>query len=402
MLDLLKAEPVYISISKMNTQGIIFSDKKSDRIRRHLLFWSVWTPYFVLLHLASPFLKPEASNFNNIPFTATECFMILACQVPITYLTLYWILPIYTREKKLLKAIVLLVIAWSVHYFLYQYTFKNLFPVILDGLLPDKYLLHTTRPEEVSYFMSTLAVFLGAMTSTAFVAGFSYIKQWYLKEQKNIQLQKENAESELQLLTAQVHPHFLFNTLNNIYSQTQTESPRGSKMIMELSDVLRYILNEGSRELVLVEKELAMIQEYMNLEKIRYGNKLAMHLSLPESCFQLKIAPLLLLPFVENCFKHGASRFLREPWINLKIEIRDSQLFMKLMNGKAPDQPELHPRSGTGIENVRKRLELLYPGKHQLDIVDEDEVFVVNLRLELASGTSIMTITENEPKPAYA
>lgn len=386
----------------MNSQSFLFTGNQNGRIWRHIFFWAVWTPYFMILHMASPSLKPEASNFNNIPFTASESFLILACQVPITYLTLYWILPMYTTHKKLLKAVVLLVVAWSAHYFLYRYAFKNLFPVILDSLLPEKYLQHTQRPENVTEFMAMLAVFLGAMTSTTLVAGFRYIKQWYLKEQKNIQLQQENAESQLQLLTAQVHPHFLFNALNNIYSQAKKESPKGSKMIMELSNVLRYILAEGSRELVPVEKELAMIQEYMNLEKIRYGNKLAMQLSLPENDFHLKIAPLLLLPFVENCFKHGASRFLREPWINLKIEIRGSQLHMNLMNGKAPDQPEVHPRSGTGIDNVRKRLELLYPGKHELEIVEESELFLVNLRLELASGNSLMTITETESKSVYA
>jgi hypothetical protein len=352
--------------------------------------------------MASPLLKPEASNFNNIPFTLTEGFLILAFQVPITYITLYLILPVYTQQNKLVKALALLAAAWTAHYFLYQFVFKNLFPVILNSLLPEKYLQHTQRPENISHFMAILAVFLGAMTCTTFVAGFKYIKQWYLKEQKNIQLQKENAESQLQLLTAQVHPHFLFNTLNNIYSQTQTESPKGSKMIMELSDVLRYILAEGSRELVPVQNELAMIQEYINLEKIRYGNQLDLHLYLPGDSGHLKIAPLLLLPFVENCFKHGVSRFLSKPWINLKIEIKGRELYLKLMNGKAPDQPELHPRSGTGIDNVRKRLALLYPGKHELEIVDESEVFVVNLRLELASDTPSKTITETEPKLFYA
>jgi hypothetical protein len=386
----------------MNSQRFIFSERKNDRIWRHMLFWSVWTPYFILLHMAAPMLKPEASNFNNIPFTATEGFLVLAFQVPITYITLYLIMPIYTQQNKFARALVLLVAAWCAQYFFYQFAFRNLFPVILNGLLPEKYLQHTQRPENLRHFMATLAVFLGAMTSTTFVAGFKYIKQWYLKEQKNIQLQKENAESQLQLLTAQVHPHFLFNTLNNIYSQTQTESPKGSKMIMELSDVLRYILAEGSKELVPVQKELAMIQEYMNLEKIRYGNKLDLHLYLPDDSGNLKIAPLLLLPFVENCFKHGASGLLSRPWVNLKIEINGRELYMKLMNGKSPDQAELHPRSCTGMENVRKRLALLYPGKHELEIVDESEVFVVNLRLELASDTTPKTITETEPKLFYA
>jgi LytS/YehU family sensor histidine kinase len=199
-------------------------------------------------------------------------------------------------------------------------------------------------------------------------------------------LQKENAESQLQLLTSQVHPNFLFNTLNNIYAQTKAESPKGSNMIMELSDMLRYILAEGGRPLVPLHKELTMIQDYINLEKVRYGNKLRLHLSFPPDTGNLQIAPLLLLPFVENCFKHGASQFLRSPWINLRIEISGRELQMKLMNGKDPDHQDDQPKSGIGINNVKKRLELLYPDKYDLQVIDEPEVFIVSLRLRLAEG----------------
>ena len=386
----------------MNNQSIIFSNRKQDRIWRHLLFWSVWAPYFILLHVASPSLKPEASNFNNIPFTATECFFILACQVPITYLTIYGILPFFSQKKQILKGLILMVVAWGLHYWIFRNVYKHYFPAFLDFLLPDIYMAHTQRPESVTDFMSLLAVFMGALTSTAFVAAFRTIKQWYQKEQKNIELQKQNAESELQLLTAQVHPNFLFNTLNNIYFHTREESPGGSKMILELGNVLRYILAEGSRQQVPLQKELDLIREYMNLEKIRYGNRLAMHLSMPQDAHHLYIAPLLLLPFVENCFKHGASRFLSEPWINLQIKIHQQQLEMKLINGRAPQPPELPMRSGTGIENVRKRLQLLYPGIHQLTIVEDATVFEVILKLKLNPVTTPVQYAGTDLKTDYA
>ncbi|WP_052323902.1 sensor histidine kinase [Flavihumibacter sp. ZG627] len=250
--------------------------------------------------------------------------------------------------------------------------------------------------------MGLLTIFLGGVATTSFVAGFRYIKQWYLKEQKNIQLQKENAESQLQLLTAQVHPHFLFNTLNNIYSQTQTESPKGSKMIMELSDMLRYILTEGSKALVPLQKELVMIQDYINLEKIRYGNKLDLHLSIPPNSGHLQIAPLMLLPFIENCFKHGASKFLNAPWINLKIEINGKALHMKLINGKTSEHLASQQRPGTGIGNVKKRLELQYPGKYALQINDDQEVFIVNLKMELTTDTSMSANSNSETHLSYA
>ena len=162
---------------------------------------------------------------------------------------------------------------------------------------------------------------------------------------------------------------------------------------MSLSDMLRYILYEGRKQLVPLKQELVMITEYINLEKIRYGNKLDIHMLTPDKADDLYIAPMLLLPFVENCFKHGASRFLNSPWINLKIEINGRLLTMKLMNGKESQQQNLQQKSGTGINNVRQRLQLLYPGTHMLQINDEADVFVVNLSIELSEEKPVASST---------
>jgi LytS/YehU family sensor histidine kinase len=210
--------------------------------------------------------------------------------------------------------------------------------------------------------------------------------------------------AQLQLLKAQVHPHFLFNTLNNIFSQTQTESPKGSKMIMGLSDMLRYILYEGQKPLVPLKQELLMITEYINLEKIRYGNKLDVHMLLPDKSDNLYIAPLLLLPFVENCFKHGASNMLENPWINLTIELKNITLVMKLMNGKASSKQNVDDQSGIGIGNVRQKLDFLYKEKYDLQIREDEEVFVVDLRLELIkieNKQQADALAENRSEVAY-
>ena len=166
-------------------------------------------------------------------------------------------------------------------------------------------------------------------------------------------------------------------------------------MIMELSDMLRYILSEGNKTRVSLQKELTMTKDYIHLEKIRYGNKLDLHISMPNDTGNLEIAPLLLLPFVENCFKHGASRVLKNPWINLKIEINGRKLSMKLMNGKTANSDEAPARSGTGINNVKRRLDLLYKNKYDLHIANESEVFVVNLNLDLMGSRTESTLQKN-------
>lgn len=372
----------------------ILSSKSSDRIKRHLIFWLLWWVYFAVLHAANPFGKPEISYFKNPVFTFTESVFLVLPHIPLTYGMLYWVLPKFILKKKYVLAAISTILLWLVGGLLQLYFIRDLFPQMLSYLLPDRYLANTPRPPSASFFMAMLATYKGAFTVAAIAFVLKFGKYWYLKEQRNLQLQKENTEAQLKLLTAQVHPHFLFNTLNNIYSQTQTESPKGSKMIMELSDMLRYILSEGSKEQVLLSKELALIQDYINLEKVRYGNKLDLHISLPQFNVGLQIAPLLLLPFVENCFKHGTSKFLTKPWINLRIDVKDNVLFLKLMNGKEDASGKNFPISGMGIPNVQKRLNLLYPEKHDLQILNERNVFVVNLRVELSQ-------TQEQVKPGF-
>jgi len=261
-------------------------------------------------------------------------------------------------------------------------------------ILPPEYVPGKLRPEGLSFFMALMSTNKAAFTISASALMLKFGKHWYHHQHRSLQLLKENTEAQLQLLTAQVHPHFLFNTLNNIYSKTQIESPGGSKMIMSLSDMLRYILYEGQKSLVPLKQELTMITEYINLEKIRYGNKLDVHMLTPDKADDIYIAPLLLLPFVENCFKHGASNMLQNPWINLTLEIRETTLVMKLMNGKARLHESRQEKHGIGISNVRKRLELLYQDKYDLNVREDEEVFVVDLKVDLVRIERKDTITE--------
>ena len=209
------------------------------------------------------------------------------------------------------------------------------------------------------------------------------MKHWYIKEQRNLQLQKENVESQLQLLKAQVHPHFLFNTLNNIYAYTQNTSPVAAGMVSGLSDLLRFMLYECNQRVVPLSKELKMIKDYISLEQIRYGNKLDIHLDIPEDTNELYITPLLLLPLVENCFKHGTSNMLEQPWVSLQIDLNKNEMRMKLINGKAGERANPEKKPGIGISNVEKRLSLLYPGRHEFSITNDPDVFIVNLKIEL-------------------
>jgi sensor histidine kinase YesM len=372
----------------MNILGnnkFILSDERKYRIYRHLLFWGFWGFWFGLVREFNPKFLKDTGHLPNIFQSMAEAFLLLLPQAIVVYPFLYFILPRYVFTGKYIKAsfwvIILLIITISVSASLLIYI-----PWHKVIWISSQAAIFQGASTSLKYMLAYLSAMQGALTAVALAASFKMFKYYYVKNLRTLQLQKENTAAQMQLLTAQVHPHFLFNTLNNIYSQTQLESPRGSKMIMGLSDMLRYILYEGQKNLVQLNQELSMISEYINLEKIRYGNKLDVHVLIPDKTENLFIAPLLLLPFVENCFKHGTSKVLQRPWINLTVELKDAILVMKLMNGKVPAMVREQSKDGIGINNVRQRLELLYPGKYDLHIREEAEVYVVDLRVELIKG----------------
>lgn len=361
----------------------IFSNAPGYRIRRHLLFWFCIWVQFLITHAANPFASPEISYFRNPLYTFTEVGLMIVFQLPIVYSMMYIVLPKLILRKKYIATICAVAGLWFLGGLLNYYSSYYIQPKILSVFLPPGFQAGPPRSEGQTFFMSVVFMMKGVLAITSNGLVIKFAKYWYLKEQRALQLQKENTESQLRLLIAQVHPHFLFNTLNNIYSKTQIESPDGSKMIMGLSDMLRYILYEGQKPLVPLKQELMMITAYIGLEKIRYGNKLDVHVLTPDKMDDIYIAPLLLLPFVENCFKHGTSNMLQNPWINLTLELKDTTLIMKLMNGKATSKENGSGKPGIGMGNVRQRLELLYKDNYELQVRGDEEVFVVDLKVKL-------------------
>ncbi len=372
-----------MSMSFFIDNKLIFSDERKYRIWRHLLFWVFWGIYFGMVRELNPRYFKSTEHFPNLFQSLAQSFFTLLPQVVFIYPLLYFVLPRYIFTGKYIKAT-----GWAVLFLFLQVSFS----AALLLAIPWHRVMYMSQAVEIfngvtsvwlKIKLAYLSALQGSLAGASLAISLMLFKHFYLKNLRIQQLQKENVAAQLQILKAQVHPHFLFNTLNNIYSQTQLESPKGSKMIMGLSDILRYILYEGQKPLVPLKQELLMIKEYINLEKIRYGNKLDVRVMVPDKTDDICIAPLLILPFVENCFKHGTSNMLQDPWIDLAVELKNTILVMKLMNGKAPLKQNDVSKTGIGIGNVRQRLELLYSGKHDLQISEDEEVFVVDLNVEL-------------------
>lgn len=382
----------------MNNHPFIFSDLPKYRILRHLLFWGFWWIFQAILY-SFIVRDPTQTYVERLRITLFEAFVFLGPQIFLAYSLIYFIIPRFLLRQRYLLTGFLTIIAFLITAWL-SWIFRNFLinPILVhftdavpqvinntNACYTEKNKLPPGVPGKDYTINSTLLAGLrGSIITGGIAAAIKLMKYWYVKEQRNLQLQKENVEIQLQVLTAQVHPHFLFNTLNNIYSYTQQTSPIAAGLITDLSEILRYVLYEGNKRYVSLAQELKMIANYIELEKVRYGNKLEIHVKIPEKTDDLYITPLLLLPLVENTFKHGASNFLENPWITLEITLQDTLMHMKLINGKMDAKDVASAKSsGIGIANVKRRLELLYENKHELHIINEEDVFILNLKIYL-------------------
>ena len=225
------------------------------------------------------------------------------------------------------------------------------------------------------------ATFLCMTTTTGCMSISTLAKRWFIKQQELMQAEQEKATAQLQLLKAQLHPHFLFNTLNNIYAFSLERSPKTPRLVLKLSSLLSYMLYDCKEDEVLLEKEVEVMRNYIDLEKERYGDKLEISVNIEGEIIDHYIKPLLILPFLENAFKHGTSEQLNHPWMSVDIMVKSNRLLCKVVNSKNEDVP--YHYQGVGISNVRRRLELLYPNRHELKLANEGVFFVVSLVVEL-------------------
>lgn len=196
-----------------------------------------------------------------------------------------------------------------------------------------------------------------------------------------------NQSINMSLLKAQIHPHFLFNTLNNLYALSIAKSNDAPGVVMGLANILRYVLYECNTAVASLQKEMDIIAEYIVLEKVRYGNRLEVNLLNHNDLSNCKIAPLLLLPLVENAYKHGASKLKQDSWINIETKIKENQFVFKISNNKptvANSAGSKTEHGNIGLKNIKKRLEILYPKRHTIKITDDDGIFMVVLKVPLA------------------
>ena len=228
--------------------------------------------------------------------------------------------------------------------------------------------------DQMSYSMASI-FFFGIVRHI-----FNHIKL----RQSTQQLRIEKQQAELNYLKSQTNPHFLFNTLNNIYSLARDKSDLAPESIMRLSKILRYMLYEAGGSYIAIEQDLKIISDYIELEKLRYDDSLRINFNYDIEDMKQALTPLLLMPLVENAFKHGASETRNQPFVDIHLSVNNRQLAFFVNNSTDENHPETSVKENIGISNLRRQLELLYTD-YSLSVKQEQAVFKATLKINLAS-----------------
>jgi len=371
----------------MSWHNFIFSEKTSDRFRRHGIFWLVWWIYFTATYyyyVQVGLQKITFGSFSGIVILKT--FILLLIHIASCYAFIYFILPRYVLKRKYFSFSVSLMLLTGLLLISGYYTHAILFPII-----DNAYQFNFSTDNNMLWWTSINSGLLNAPKIIAAATAIKLVKRWYLKQKEKERIEKEKLTTDLQLLKAQMRPDFLFSSLEQIYRYTEKKSPKAPELLVKFSDLLSYMLYECEDIKVSLEKELMMTKEYLLLEKMRYDDSIEIEIGIRGDLSSKEIAPLILLPFIENSFRQSHS-VVEQPWINLDINIENEMLTMKLMNGISStfinDGNEIKT---TEIKNVEKRLDVLYENNYELKMHADQEIFITMLKINLKKKAFLAT-----------
>lgn len=334
----------------------------NNKVVQHLTFW-------VLLFLvyALGYGGHEQFYWNYIETTLSKFpFYIIAA-----YSFNYWLVPHLLKKKK--------TFLFSLSLILTSFAIVAAFKLVQQML--------STYPQDFlnlpSYLSKTLMFYMPALM----IYAYQTEQQRQAEKARLLLVEKEKSETELKYLKAQLNPHFLFNTLNNLYSFVVNQSPKAADMVLQLSEILDYVLYKSQAKLVALSEEVKSIENYIALEQTRYGDRLDVSFEQPTDLINQNIAPLLLLSIVENAFKHGASGTVSEPEIRISIRQNEGQIEFNVWNTKGEHFKGAKNDSykeGIGIGNIKKQLNLTYPDNHKITIQEGSAYFNLNLIITTA------------------
>jgi len=342
--------------------------------------------------------KIEFGDLSHILVLKT--LFLIAIHILACYGFIYFLLPRFLLKARYFEFAIGIVVLIASLLFAGYYVHSIIFPFI------DQAYHNDLKSANTIWWTSINSVLLNAPKIIAAATAITLVKRWYLKQKEKERVEKEKLTTDLQLLKAQIRPGFLFTSLDHIYEYAKKKSPNAQELLIKFSDLLSYLLYECDDARVPLEKEFRMMRDYMFMERIRFGKNMEMEVQIKGNASQRSIAPLLLLPFIENSFRLCNSG-TEQSWINLEISIEESMLTMKLMNGVDQERADMESTS-PDIANAQKRLQLIYPDGHELKMYAEHEIYMtllrinLNDRMELQSAVQPITFNNEKSQAWYA
>ena len=325
--------------------------RSSNTVLRHLMIWLLITGILYLIMLFLTDVK-----------IATEFILIIGLSAPLPVYLHFWIFELfYTRRRYVIYLIITisLVLAFGLAA---EYVFS---------------LVHQNPDDRISGIMMILFILVCS-------TGFRFYGRTLRQQYKMQETELRHLGTELALLKSQLNPHFLFNTLNNLYSLSLDKSDQVTDVILKLSSLMRYVLESSKTSTVRLEEEIEFISNYVSLESLRLPDGYNLNLQVIGVTENQIIAPMLLTSVVENCFKHGLIDDSEEAFISVNIQCHENKLHLQTENLKSLDPSDPNTGSnGMGIKNLQRRLELLYPARHKLELKEKGNYVTVNLEVEL-------------------
>jgi two-component system, LytTR family, sensor kinase len=329
-----------------------------------LVFLLFWLGYYLFLGKLWP--------SNNIGYYRVGTHLT---QAGILVMAAFFLFPQFAKKKKFLPFLVLSIASLMLFTQLFDLARQLLTTPIFHPLNSS---LQKPTVAPPSYFIANL---ISSLTYYLLGLGYAYAKDWFVKERTALVLEKEKAQAELSLLRNQLNPHFLFNTINNIYYLALIQSTKTADALLKLSDLLRYVLHEKS-DWVSLDKEYQYLLKFIELHRLRFPkDQINLELGQEAQFASYQIPPMLLLTFVENAFKHGEPGTETEP-VTLKLQIEGNKLYYSVVN-KIAKGISKDLNNGIGIPNLMKRLQILYPNQHQIRLLESKDYFIAELEIDL-------------------
>lgn len=331
----------------------------SKRIVYHFAFWGFYLLVFTLL----------LGSRNGYLFTLSMELINVACFAVVVYFNLFYLIPTFLARKQFIRYLALMTLSVLVITPLrifFLYIRLTAYPELQDQLVDDQLLM----------FISTFLI-VGLSTLSKIVT------DWIRHQRELQELEKQTMQSELRFLKSQINPHFLFNTLNNLYALTLKKSDKAPDIVLKLSAMMRYMLYECNEKRVALSKELDYVKNYLELEQLRQGKNKDIKFEIAGETDGKYITPMLFIPFLENSFKHGLQSDIDEGYVHIFVGIKGKLLDFYISNSKPMVKPGNIISGGIGLVNIKRRLNLIYPSSHEIIIDEQPEYYNVHLKIKL-------------------